>query len=58
MVYVPDITEALIDALETIYPDRLPKLSVSSEDLARLQGQQDVVERLRIEHSRYLDESA
>ena len=58
MVDVPDITEALIDALETIYPDRLPKLSVSSEDLARLQGQQDVVERLRIEHSRYLDESA
>ena len=58
MVYVPDITEALIDALETIYPDRLPKLSASSEDLARLQGQQDVVERLRIEHSRYLDESA
>ena len=58
MVDVPDITEALIDALETIYPDRLPKLSVSSEDLARLQGQQDVGERLRIEHSRYLDESA
>jgi hypothetical protein len=58
MVDVPDITEALIDALETIYPDRLPKLSVSSEDIARLQGQQDVVERLRIEHSRYLDESA
>ena len=42
-----DITQALLDRLEDLYPNKLPNKVVSSTDLAYLLGQRSVVEKLQ-----------
>ena len=41
-----NITTALLNALQELYPDKLPIEQVTSEELAFLRGQQSVVRKL------------
>ena len=45
--YSLSITEALLNELESLLPDKLPIEQISSEELAYLRGQQSVVQKLR-----------
>lgn len=45
--YSLSITEALLNELESLFPDKLPIEQISSEELAYLRGQQSVVQKLR-----------
>lgn len=45
--YSLNITEALLNELESLFPDKLPIEQVTSEELAYLRGQQSVVQKLR-----------
>ncbi len=44
--YSLNITTALLNALQELYPDKLPIEQVTSEELAFLRGQQSVVRKL------------
>lgn len=50
MIPDPHITRELLDYLEAKFPNRIPSKSLSLEDLHRLQGQQDVIRKLRHVH--------
>jgi len=41
-----NITTALLNALQELYPDKLPHEQITSEELAFLRGQQSVVKKL------------
>ena len=43
----PRVPRDMVEALELVFPDKLPSTRVSPEDLAFLQGQQKVVQFLR-----------
>jgi hypothetical protein len=45
--YSLNITTALLNALQELYPDKLPIEQVTSEELAFLRGQQSVVRKLK-----------
>lgn len=45
--YSLSITEALLNELESLFPDKLPIEQITSEELAYLRGQQSVVQKLR-----------
>jgi hypothetical protein len=42
-----NITVALLEHLDSIYPDRLPLEQITPEELAFLRGQQSVLQKLR-----------
>lgn len=42
-----NITVALLEHLDEIYPDRLPLEQITPEELAFLRGQQSVIQKLR-----------
>ena len=44
--YSLKITTALLNALQELYPDKLPHEQITSEELAFLRGQQSVVKKL------------
>ena len=44
--YSLNITTALLNALQELYPDKLPIEQVTSEELAFLRGQQSVVRKI------------
>ena len=58
-IKVPDITADLLEALEALAPNALPTFSsaVPAErvalELAYLQGQQSIINRLRFEYDKY-----
>lgn len=43
----PPVSDALLDWLDEVYPDRLPGEEVSPFDLGVLVGRQQVIKRLR-----------
>jgi hypothetical protein len=45
--YSYTITDALINKLEELYPDKIPTERVSAEDVAYLQGQQSVISKIK-----------
>ena len=45
--YSLSITEALLNELESLFPNKLPIEQITSEELAYLRGQQSVVQKLR-----------
>ena len=45
--YSYTITDALINRLEELYPDKIPTERVSAEDIAYLQGQQSVISKIK-----------
>lgn len=47
----PYVEKALFDYLEKVFPNSLPVKLLSEAELARLIGQQDVINRLRQIHS-------
>ena len=53
MVTIPDITSDLLVTLEQLYPNILPPPGTTPETLAYLQGQQSVLERLRLDQQSY-----
>lgn len=40
------ITQGLIDELQSLFPPTLPVVSITENELARLQGQQDVIRKI------------
>lgn len=42
-----NITDGLLNHLSTIYPNKLPLVQITSEELAFLRGQQSVIDKLR-----------
>lgn len=56
---VPDITKELLEALERLYPDKLPEFHAATDPsrvaqhVAYLQGQQSIITRLRFEYDQY-----
>ncbi len=44
---IPGLSPALVEAVERLFPDRLPSKPLAAEEVARLIGQQDVVRKLR-----------
>ena len=47
MKIAPLITKNLIDKFEARFPDELPSNGVTAEDVAFLQGQQSVINRMK-----------
>ena len=47
MKITPLITKNLIEKFEALFPDKLPSNSVTAEDVAFLQGQQSVINRMK-----------
>lgn len=45
--YSFNITDALINKLEELFPDKIPTERTSSEELAYLQGQQSVISKIK-----------
>ena len=45
--YSYTITDALINKLEELYPDKIPTERTSAEDIAYLQGQQSVISKIK-----------
>ena len=54
MELIPDITQDQLKVLEALFPNALPPRGATAEDLAFLQGQQNIIERLRLDFNRYL----
>lgn len=46
--YSYGITNALLNKLKELYPDRLPTDRITPEDLAYLQGQQSIISKLEV----------
>lgn len=44
----PKVPEELLEALREMFPDKLPRKRVTSEDVAFLQGQQKVIDFLSV----------
>lgn len=44
--YSYSITDALLNKLRELYPDRLPTDRITPEELAYLQGQQSIIRKL------------
>lgn len=44
--YSYGVTDALINRLQELYPDKLPTEQVSPEDLAYLRGQQSIINKV------------
>ena len=42
-----NITDGLLNHLSAIYPNKLPLVQITSEDLAFLRGQQSVIDKLK-----------
>lgn len=47
MKIAPLITKNLIEKFEALFPDKLPSNRVTAEDVAFLQGQQSVINRMK-----------
>jgi hypothetical protein len=48
----PGVPKALLDELEKIFPDELPKEPIGAESTAFLIGRQAVIRKLRAEYNR------
>lgn len=53
----PPIDPAIVEWLEAIYPDTLPREGTDLEELHKLQGQRRVVNRVRAELNKQLEKS-
>ena len=43
----PTVSSALLQFLRQTYPDRLPRHPVSDSELGRLQGHQEIIDKLQ-----------
>jgi hypothetical protein len=41
------LSPKFIELIDELFPDRLPRTQVTLEELARLQGQRDVIEKIK-----------
>jgi hypothetical protein len=49
MADFPTVSASLVEALERIYPNKLPIKTTNEVEMSRLQGRQDVINFLAIE---------
>jgi len=47
MIGIYGITQELVDKLDALYPDKLPKDSITIEELTYLQGQRVVIDQIK-----------